>query len=832
MVDDQPDAIDAAPPDADAPASRVTWATMWQVPTIVVSLVLIALGLYVAGERSPELDLSSWLDRAEHNIATGEYEAAAHILNEVIHPNRHMATSAEEGRFHRAVADWLYLTQREGSFDDRDANQRIADRYSMAQELLGQLGAVRLERWVMTLLSLNDLEGARQREASLEAIVRQDESVRGIRNRVARNIAEYAYSRPGLTYEERMERLGEYRASRDLAAADEAWAVARQAELRLETGRNEKAIARLLLDMRRLEQRHGVDSSVPFGELYTLLGQAYYNTGEYDYAEFHLANALDAFSGAENEKGQALVLLGHIAIVDDRFDEAFDYYDRVVRDFQATSSHLESLLSRGHINSVLSRHDQAEDDFRSLLDLQKSARPDHRLELQHIIDVLVDRHDAALATDDLRQALAYAEIAAEFYDDPADAPEDVLLRLAATSRQIADNLIGEALSDDWRLMELKQVDPALRAEANSYYQRAGRNYIQHARQLAPLPGADEQWADSLWMAADSYDLSGMHEQAIVHFREYIEGRAADDPRRPEALFRLAQAYRASLEYEDAASTYAQVIDQNPRSPYAARSYVPLAQCYLALDRRAEAEQELIEVIKGNRPLEPDAVDYREAQIALGRLYYNNGQYVRAIEELDRALKRYPGDHRANETRFRLAYSYLKQAQNLSERMDRPTIARAEVRELSERRRQYLTRAKNLFGEVREGYRRLGERRLDQRQQDYLRYAYLYRADCAFELADDLPEMYERAIELYDRAAREYVDHHISMVALIQIVACYQNLDDEDRARTAHRRAMVRLAQLPDDAFDEPDALLGRDAWERWLRHMPLGEGAVAAADRP
>ncbi len=68
-----------------------------------------------------------------------------------------------------------------------------------------------------------------------------------------------------------------------------------------------------------------------------------------------------------------------------------------------------------------------------------------------------------------------------------------------------------------------------------------------------------------------------------------------------------------------------------------------------------------------------------------------------------------------------------------------------------------------------------------------------------------------------------------MTALIQIVNCYAALGDRNRQRTAHARALVRLKKLPDEAFDEDDSLLDRDAWERWLQNMPAGDAQSASA---
>ena len=69
-----------------------------------------------------------------------------------------------------------------------------------------------------------------------------------------------------------------------------------------------------------------------------------------------------------------------------------------------------------------------------------------------------------------------------------------------------------------------------------------------------------------------------------------------------------------------------------------------------------------------------------------------------------------------------------------------------------------------------------------------------------------------------------------MTALIQIVNCYSNLGDAARAQAAHRRALLRLDALPDEAFEASDALLDRAAWERWLKNMPVGQASADATD--
>jgi len=234
---------------------------------------------------------------------------------------------------------------------------------------------------------------------------------------------------------------------------------------------------------------------------------------------------------------------------------------------------------------------------------------------------------------------------------------------------------------------------------------------------------------------------------------------------------------------------------------------------------------MIEVVTGQQHLAPDAVDYRDALIELGSLYYDDEDYVGAIERLDEAVRRYPDDSRIHEIRFRLADSYRRHAVSLGLGRGLPGMSPAERDRLEKERTGYLDTAQQLFTAiVRDDEASAVPGAIVDEQ--ILRYAYLYRADCAFELG-----RYAEAVEYYDEVAGRFTRHHSSMTALIQIVNCYSKLGDVNRARTSHRRALLRLKKLPDEAFEAPDVLLDRDAWERWLQNMPAGpaDGNQAAS---
>ena len=810
--------------DAARPSS---WGDLWQVPTIIISGLLILLGVYVAANRAPENDFGGALDQVEALMVRGKFELAGQQLTEVIEPNIHLATQAETARFHATAADWIYLSQAAQGMDQSTNNQRIAERYVKAVELGIGLDAARLERWANALISVGDIEGARRRLRDLDRLGdTAGQDVQGRRNRVLRSLVDRTLRSPDLSYDHMMEDLAAYRADPLLTVGDEIWAIGRQTRLRLEAGLTQEAIDRLMVDMRRLEGDLSPKDNAGFGELYTLLGRGYYDMGEYRHAEYYLQEAMARLDEADSVRGDALAGLGQIDVAQGRLDDAFERFDLVVQEYINTHSYLPGLLGRAAVRSMLGDYAGSLADYRRLRKLLASAGPRRDVNPERVAASLADRHDAALATGQVDVALSFIAIAEDLFE-PAEAPARVLLRMASSSRQMADDLIGRAAgAGGEEPPDLADIDPAAWHEANGHYRRAGDFYIRHARVLVATATDDRGWSESLWLGGDSYDLGGWRDLAINHFQEYIGGHAVDDPRRNEATFRLAQAYHAELSYESAAQYYEQVIAEHPRSADASRSHVPLARCYLALGRPSEAQRQLQQVLAGERHLKPDALDYRDALIELGKLYYDSGEFATAIEQLDKAAKRYADDPRINEILYRLADSYRSQAAGIEEQKKIQRIMpRSQRDQLDALRVSHLETAKELFDEVSVRYEKLMKsKRLTPLQQDYLRWSFLYAADCAFTL-----DQHREAIGRYDKVARRYKDHHASMTALIQIVACYRRLGDTARARTAHDRALSRLKQLPDEAFSAPGTLMDRGAWQRWLENTPVGPSRSASA---
>lgn len=803
------------------------WGNLWQIPAILLSLTLIGLGVRAVMNRAPKNDFNAALAQVEQFISGGHLEPASDKLVNAIEPNLHEATQAQQAWYNAVVADWLAAWQQSEGISDPGHNQSIDQAYATAVELGAELSPLRLERWADALIDLGKIDAAESRLHELEAMELHGsaaEDVRARRNRILRRIVEHALSQEDLSFDSMMALLARYRGDDRLRFDDLAWAAARQAELRLEAGRPQEAVDNLLVDMRRLDSVSEDADPASFAELYALLGRGYYDLGNYPYAEYQLGLVLDLVEDTDDTYGLAMLLLGQIDVHRGNLEEAFGKFDRVVRDFPDTTSRIPALLQRAEVRSVLGDHDGSRQDYDRLIDLIAEAAPRRDVTARRIGRSLCDRHDAALATGRLELALDYVTLARRLFT-AEEIPADVLLRVASTSRQIADDLIAEAKAKlDRSLHSPEDIDPAVRAEANHHYEQAGEYYVRHARVMMEMPSDDEDWADSLWNAADSYDLGGRPDLAIKHFLEYLAGRSTSDPRRAEVTYRLARAYQADQEFQSAVDYYQQVISEHPNSTFASQSYVPQAQSLVRLGRPAQARDLLVQVVEGgSRVLTPDSIDYRDALVALGTILYDEVDYRRAIERLTEAVGRYPDHPRFGSVLFRLADSYRGSAEAAAGRLrEEPTLSPVERQQLQDQRTAHLEKAAELFDQVCDFYAKADPEHLDASQLQFQRNAHMYRGDCAFALG-----RWKQAIEYYDFAARAHSDDYSSLVALIQIVNCYHELGDPLRAATAHERARVRVEQLDDDAFT--GRLMNPEAWRRWLDNNPPGGRKTASA---
>lgn len=484
---------------------------------------------------------------------------------------------------------------------------------------------------------------------------------------------------------------------------------------------------------------------------------------------------------------------------------------------------------------------------------------------------LMSRHQDAFTAGDTELALRFADLAERLYNED-QVPADVLLSLARSHRKLAAELLdtkgaasaskesgdaghgesggkdaahaaaepakagehasggepastGEHASSDEHAgpgehgggkgaIASAAADPSRQAQKHLIY--AGRYFRRHANKaILTDTGA---YADSLWAAADAFDRSGNQEDSIAAFQDYASAFPSD-PRQAEAKFRLAEAFQARGDLEQAAKLYRELIDQRGEAArgagaglFADASYVPLAQTYLldndpANDSQAES---LLNEVAGGRLGGTDTANFRKALFELGRFYYQTRNYERGIERLEELSERFPSDAGIVGARYRLADSYRLSASQIRDRLGE-AMPDDERRTLETRRAERLNRAEKLFAQVRDSLESGDPHRRSDLESLQLRNSYFYLGDCAFDL-----QAYDRAIRHYDAARDRYAGDPASLVAMVQIVSAYLEQGDVKRAVAANERAKRFFDGLPEKVWEDPTLPMTRRDWERWL----------------
>jgi tetratricopeptide (TPR) repeat protein len=794
------------------------WKELWQVPTLLLALTLVGGGVFYFISLPRDNDFAGALDQVDELLADGQTEAAKTLLYDTIGPRLDSATPLEQARFQATTGDWLASARASIGSSAAENDAQIIEQYEKAELGGFEFDRERLLRWAAALVRIGRSEEAMEK---VKLVGAEGDDLDALRAQIRRLVMERAWEQA--TKDERpdwealLAGLGPFRADASTTVADEAWAAARQAEARLALDRPREAADRLLLDLRRIESspelNRGIVPPETYAELTSLLGRAYAALGEPDLAKETLERAVSLSADTSIAKGEAILLLGQLALQRGDLEESEQRFGAVLADYEGESCATPALLGRAETSAARGDHAEALEDYRRVREAVNT-KATRRVTAQEVIGSLADRHDALLVAGELERALDYARMAVDFV--PGTVPtSDLILRIATTSRALADQL---SQGDD-------ALDPEYRARAARLLRTAGENFLRHAAHEQTVVENPDGWTESTWLAADCYERAGWSEDALRIFRQFVEARPAGDLRRAEGLWRIASIQHAEGSVSEASTEYARLIEEYPDSPLSSRATVPLARCLEAIGRRGDAIARLEQTIDGRTGLKPEAPEYRDAMLELARLVIAEGDLATASGLLDESLRRYPDDANVPETRFQLGECRRGLAREAARQLADGSLSPSQRDSIDAQRVADLEAARSEFEKVvaaldpRTAGNGAGrdESKLNALERDALRLAHLYRADCLFDLG-----RYQEAIDLYEIAERRYSDSAVSMVALIQIVNAWHELGELDRAATAHRRAEIRLTQLPDAAFLEQGSIFSRDAWERWLKNAPPG----------
>lgn len=150
--------------------------------------------------------------------------------------------------------------------------------------------------------------------------------------------------------------------------------------------------------------------------------------------------------------------------------------------------------------------------------------------------------------------------------------------------------------------------------------RESADLLAHAAMKAPRDDVDAQF--SIGMAYSSID-------SLKTANEHLARAAELEPERQDILFNLASSYEKLRRYDDAEHTLVDLYRLAPDDPAVCNFYgYLLAVMNKDLDRAEELVKHALEK-------EPDNAYYIDS---LGWVYYQRGDYAKAVTELERAVK--------------------------------------------------------------------------------------------------------------------------------------------------------------------------------------------------
>jgi len=800
----------------------------WQIPLLLVGFGGVAAAILYARNHTPKDDFGAALDQAAELIAEGEFASARYMLDEVVRPNLERAPEDVKPRYFALGADFLAGQQKLLQEPTESDARALIDAYDHAkalgwamtpsQSISYSQALVRLGRASEALAVASEGAGAHEAEA-LRRRVKRDALDALLRGSEA----------SGRSPESMLGAIDEFRADPSIGIEDQAWAAARAAELRIALGEFERAADRLLVDLSRLEGLdggHGEIASASLAELYGLRGEALRRLSRFNKAREEFEHAVALAQPGTPVAGSIDVGLGRTLIELGALEEAEQVFDRAVLAQHKGDLGFRARLGRAEARSDLGRFADAQVDFAVLREaaLRKELPSDTVAAMQ---STLVEDARDAVADKRWLEAIEYAQCAIDLRGNGVSVA-DALVVLGTAAREEAERVLESVGGGSDAMGRLAPED---RIIVNRLLKRAGDMFVEFSATPECRQATDGSYVASLRGAAECYDMAGFHDLALARCQLLLEALPPEDPDRGEVYLRIAAIREAEGAYGEAVANYRRAIDvRRDGSEFTIRAIVPLARALDADGRGDEAISSLQEVLTGAFGLRPDAVEYFNALDLLARIRQRKGDFTESAELLHEAIARNPEPARLGELRFRLAEAYLgvaRAATTESKTADLTAAARARLE------REGIDR----FNEARRFYdqsiaaleERAGrEGGLDGLSRDMLREAHMRRADCAFDVGAHDPKAYEDAIALYEALDRKYPDHPSSMVALIQIVNACDRLGDAQRAETAHRRAQLRLAQLPDDAFFGTEGILSRESWEQWLRNHPPSKRRVAS----
>ncbi|MFT3686148.1 MAG: tetratricopeptide repeat protein [Phycisphaerales bacterium] len=536
-------AVGAAAGGAGAPVRRtrprVDWKAVWPIPLALTAAAGLTFGLFTAVARAPKADPGVPLKQAHAAYDEARYTDALEIINAELVPyiNGGKLTEEQEKDFFALRARSLYYGQERMGISQVENYKAITDAYEQGRRRGMVTEPADVGNLAESYLYTGDVDKAVDLARLLEG--RDEERRLRLFERIITQEMKEGSSRYPLV----LGLLNDMLLKQDLPIERRAWAVTRQAQIRLDAGFAQEAISRLLRELPKFE-------SLPKevrADLLFILGKAYADGVDDQMAMTTLEQAMRCLLEQENAKdgkreelridrfdpriGEALVIQGRIFARNGQIEEARERFQTVRESFKDSNVYAQALLGEADTSAELSDFDGALALYSQAADRVAAAGPTPAtpgiaaVTLDLIGSKLMDHHDRRVLENDPAESLHFVRKAQEVYQRLGVVPSAVYLAAAKANRLNAQMLLREAAG-------LSPTDPAPRPEdvsqvtavqAKGFLLDAGQNFRDHARAIGD--SNNNAHMDSLLAAGDCFDQAGDTAAAIEAYSTFMSGDA-------------------------------------------------------------------------------------------------------------------------------------------------------------------------------------------------------------------------------------------------------------------------------------------------------------------
>lgn len=781
------------------------WSTLqkrvagkWQIPLFVLSLALLVGAFLRIRPSESRLSLDEAVDYLDVLISGGVYDRAIRTGDALL--LREEYTDAQRAPVHLRLARARCGEAQRDLLRTRHIGRQIAEHYRYAASYGLALTAA-------DLANMGQAFEWQQRFA--DALEHYEKAIaRGIERRSdLRKHALTLHRRLGTPAEDLNQLLDSFMAEIEDHRLDlRLWAIEQKLDELEELGKLEEASTLLVRNADRFRDSDLRDS---FNYIEALLLQ---KTGNYEEAETYLRMIRNRVGLDDEAEAKTGWLLGRVILNDggpQRPLEALSFFRDVVDNHPVGPFAVASHIGIAESLALLERHEEAVEAYRVAIEELDSLR-DMRLVNRDVLRVSLGvMSQAQREAGNLRAAVEYARLAVGLTNREDIEQVTILLeQLGQTEQILAEDL-------QRRAREARKTDDAtasaLAEEAREMFGNAAVTFIELAKLNTPN---ERRSAVAAWRAAELCAKADQRDRAAKLYRAFTTERPAH-PMVARALLRIGQLRQAMGRLTAAVEVYRECYRRYPRTLDGSRALIPLAYCYLAMgpDNDDLAEKTLRVVLEDSDVFTPQAPEFADALFMLGDVLNRRGELEHAIATLEEALERYPEDPRVNRARSLLADSYRQSGLALKNEVVEATSA-AEIERMRAESVERFGKARELYRMLIAAYELRDPSELNRLETMYLRHAYLYEADCYFEVGD-----YRRALKLYEEAAGNYKDVPTGLAAYVQMINCRIFLGEPEEARAALARALILVDAIAQGSFDKSVSPETREDWKRYFEWL-------------